>query len=75
MAVMFLPHGDPPPDTHEAGQNILPEEGPEGVIEQLDRVSKPLKATTEAPQVTKTALQEHTTSLPGDVPIARKDQT
>lgn len=76
-AVMFLPHGDPPPDEHDKGENILPKDievTPLPPIQALIGTGSSHVATPRDVQTmsVKTALETYTESLPSDMSVVTK---
>ncbi len=79
---MFLPHGDPAPDEHNKGENILPPD-----IEMPPLPPLAVLAAKTFPQDPNTVrdaralsykaplpIEIHTRSLPGDVLIVKKEK-
>ncbi len=74
MAVMFLPQGDAPPDTHKKGHNILPKSTDAAPLPPLREILG-LAGRTDVVRtepVKKSALEELTQRLPGDIPIVKE---
>lgn len=71
-AVMFLPHGEEAPDTHLRGKNILPKATDAMPLPPLREILGMAKGIPAALPVKKLPIEEHTQSLPGDVPIRKE---
>lgn len=64
-AVMFLPHGEPAPDEHDRGRDIMPNHIVRDMIKPIESNPGPSQGT---------ALERYTGSLPGDMSIIKKDK-